>query len=47
MPRNILAKNKDGASKYEVALEPALELSSDERGYAEVVESEVLCFIDD
>ena len=47
MPRNILAKNKYGASKYEVALEPALELSSDERGDAEVVEAEVVCLIDD
>ena len=39
------SKKKDGASKYEVALEPASELSSGERGHAEVVEADVEDFI--
>ena len=47
MPRKRLAKNKNGASKDEVAPEPASELSSDERGDTEVVEAEVVDFIDD
>ena len=42
-----MAKKKDDASKYEMDLEPASELSYDERGDAEVVESEVKDFIDD
>ena len=42
-----LANKKDGASKYGVAPEPASELSSDERGDTEVVEAEVVDFIDD
>ena len=46
MPRTGLEKKKYGASKYEVALEPALDLSSYERGDAEVVEAEVVDFID-
>ena len=47
MPRTRSSKKKDGASQYEVAPEPASELSSDERGYAEVLEAEVVDFIDD
>ena len=47
MPITRLEKNKDGASKYEVAPETAPELSSDERGDTEVVEAEVVEFIDD
>ena len=35
-------KKKNGAYKDEVALEPALELSSYERGGAEVIEVEVV-----
>ena len=42
MPRTRMAKKKDGASEYEVAPEPVSELSSNERGGAEVVE-----FVDD
>ena len=38
---------KDGTSQAEVALESALELYYDERGDAEVVELEVVDFIDD
>ena len=45
MPSKMLAKKKYGASKDEVDLEPASELSSDERGYVEVVETEVMEFI--
>ena len=41
-----MAKKKYGASKDEVAPEPASELSSDERGDAEVVRAEVVDFID-
>ena len=37
MPMTRLSNKKDGTSKYEVALEPASDLSSNERGYAEVV----------
>ena len=41
-------ENKNyGAYKYEGAPKPASELSSGERGDAEVVESEVVDFIDD
>ena len=47
MPMASLANKKDGASKYEVSPEPASEFSSDERGDAEVVESEVVELIDD
>ena len=47
MPSTRLSKKKDGASKYEVALEPASELSSGERGDAEVVKAEVVDFIYD
>ena len=47
MPITRLEKNKDGASKYEVATETASYLSSDERGDEEVVEAEVADFIDD
>ena len=47
MPRKKLTKKKDGDSKDEVALEPASYLSSYERGVAEVVEAEVVDFIDD
>ena len=47
MPRTRLAKKKDGFSKYGVDMEPASELSLDERGDAEVLESEVVDFIDD
>ena len=42
-----MTKKKYGASKDEVAPEPVSYLSSDERGYAEVVEAEVVDFIDD
>ena len=41
-----MEKKKYGASKYEVALEPASDLSSGERGDAEVVKAEVLVSID-
>ena len=44
--RTRLANNKDDASKYEGAPEPALDVSSDERGGVEVVEAEVVDFID-
>ena len=47
MPMTGLAKKKDGASKYEVTPEPASGLSSDERGDAEVVEVEMVDFIED
>ena len=40
-------KNKDGATKDELALEPTSELSSDERGDAEVLEAEVVYLIYD
>ena len=46
MLRTVLAKKKDGDSKYEVAPEPASELSYDERGYVEVLEAEVVAFVD-
>ena len=46
MPRTRSEKKKDSASKYEVDPEPALEFSSDERRDAEVVEAEVVDFID-
>ena len=44
IPRKRLAKKKDGASKYDVAQEPASELSSDERGDVEVVKSNMMDF---
>ena len=47
MPRTRLTNKKYGAYKYEVSPEPASELSSDEMGGAEVVEAEVVDFIDD
>ena len=47
MPRKRFSKKKDGASKSELALEPASELYSGERGDAEAVEAEVTEFIDD
>ena len=47
IPRKRSEKKKDGASKGEVALEPASELSSDERGDADVVEAEVVESIND
>ena len=47
MARKKLAKKKDGASKDEVASEPISELPSDERRYADVVELELVDFIDD
>ena len=47
MPMKSFVKKKNGASKYEVAPEPASELSFYERGYAEVVEAEVVDFIDE
>ena len=47
MPRKKLTKKKDGDSKDEVALEPASYLSSYERGVAEVVEVEVVDFINE
>ena len=47
MPRIRLSNKKDGASKYEVAPEPALELSFDEKGDVEVVEAKAVDFIDD
>ena len=46
-PRTRLENKKDSASNDEVALEPALELSSDEKGDVEVVEAAVVDFIDD
>ena len=47
VPSTRLVKKKDGTSKSEVALESASELSPDEMGYAEVVEVEVVDFIND
>ena len=47
MPSTRLAKKKCGISKDEVAPEPAWESSSGERGDVEVVEAEVVDFIDD
>ena len=47
MPRKRSENKKDGASKDELDPEPESELSSDERGYAEVLEAEVVDFIDD
>ena len=47
MPRTRLSNKKDGASKYEVYTEPASDFTSDERGNAEVVESEVVYFINE
>ena len=47
MTRTVLANKKDGASKDKMALEPMLELSSDETRDVEVVEAEVVDFIDD
>ena len=47
MPRKRLEKKKYSASKDEVATEPASELSYYERGDTEVVELELVYFIDD
>ena len=47
MTRTMLANKKDGDSKDKMALEPMLELSSDETRDVEVVEAEVVDFIDD
>ena len=47
IPGTRLANKKDGASKEEVALEPASKLHSDERKDTEVVEAEVVEFIYD
>ena len=47
MPSTTLEKNKDDASEAELGLEPASELSFDESGDADVVEAEVMDFIDD
>ena len=41
-----MANNKYGASKDEVDPEPALELYCEERGDAEVLEADVVNFID-
>ena len=45
MPRTRFEKKKEGASESEVDLEPASQLSCDERGYAEVVEADLVEFI--
>ena len=42
-----LAKRRESASEYEVASEPASQLSSDEKGDTYVVEEELVDFIDD
>ena len=47
IPSTRLSKKKYGASTKEVSPEPVSEFSSDERGDAEVVESEVVELIDD
>ena len=47
MPMTRLTKKKDNASEAGLDSEPASELSSDERGDAEVAEAELLEFIDD
>ena len=46
IPRKIFGKNEDDDSEAEVASELASELYYDERGDAEVVDSQVAEFID-
>ena len=47
MPRTRFVNKKDDASEVEGASEFESELSSDERGYAKVVEAQDVDFIDD
>ena len=47
MPRTRFANKKDNYSEAEVASELSSDLCSDERGDAEVVDVEVVEFIDD